>query len=167
MNKIQLYGYEDILDAVVDAVKEFKDPLKDDTPLLYDGNVYPAFPGRERIGLHSGIMAVVSINNLPSISGIGEEVATFTGELYTSIPGTDEDSIKRCLRYCDIARGYFQSFNILDLTNTCTKVPERNINTFSSLDLSKVYGTKQPIHVRAGLTSFVVEKTLDDTYYEI
>lgn len=167
MTKIQLYGYEEILDSLVSSVKLFKDPLETGTPLLYDNNVYESFPGRSRTSTYSGIMAVVALDDIPTITGVGERIATFTGRLFTLIPGSDASSIRKCLRYCDINRGYLESLNLLNLPGVFTKIQDSYPNRFTGLNLSELLGTKQPIHVRAGMTAFIVERELDETVYEL
>lgn len=167
MTKIQLYGYSEVLTAVVEAVKQFKDPLEENTPLLYDGNVADFLPERDRIGMYGGILAVVLLKEIPEIKGVGEEIATFTGELYTFIPGSDGDAVRKCLRYCDISRGYLSKPSLLDLKGTTTKVLEKYPNRFRNLNLSTLFGTNQPMFVKSGLTSFTVEKEIDPTFYDL
>lgn len=164
--KLQLYGYKEVHDAIIESVKSFQDP-KNPGPLIYNNNVRKSLPGRDKLSLYGGVLGHVSLNEVPTITdgGVGEEVASITGELYTWIAGRDSESMERCEYYCDISRAYFKNGNLLDLPGSYITTPKNYPNRFTKINLADV--AKKPIYYTVGSTGFLVEKDLDSTVYTI
>lgn len=166
MTKIQLFNYEGVHDAVIAAVKLFQDPLQPG-PYIYNDNVRKSLPGRDKISLYGGVLGHVDLYDVPSVDdgGVGDKVATITGELFTWISGRDSQAIQKCQRYCDISRAYFNNSNLLNLPGSYITTPRNYPNRFSKINLGDV--GKKPIYYTVGSTGFVVEKDLDSTVYSL
>lgn len=167
VNKLQLFLYPEVHNAIINAVKLFRDPLKSDNPLLYEGNVKKSLPGRDKVSLYKNVLGHVSLDDVPTVldGGSGEEVATITGQLYTWIAGRDDLAIEKCQRYCDITRAYFKNHDLLDIPGTFMTVPKSYVNRFTKINLSEV--ARKPIYYVVGSTGFIVEKDLDTTVYTL
>lgn len=166
VNKLQLFLYSEVHNAILDAVKLFRDPLKTDKPLLYNGNVKKSLPGRDKISLYGKVLGHVSLDDVPTVldGGSGEEVATITGQLYTWIAGRDDRAVAKCQKYCDISRAYFKNHDLLDLPGTFMNVPKSYVNRFTKINLSNA---QTPTYFVVGSTGFIVEKDLDTTVHSL
>lgn len=155
-----MYQYDTIIDALKDELTDLVDP----SIPLSEGGTGEAIYGAVSIGqpsnlsLYNGPLAVIVFGSKESKTGINNQgrKAIITGAIATFIPGQNEDSVKKCLHYCDIVEYALEDNpTLLDMKGVRIQpLKQGKTQEWTSVNVSG--NTKNPKICIAGGTRFII-----------
>lgn len=169
MTKHRFFDIDVVHDALIAKVKAFIDPrtvAEPEPTILYGKDVVKTMPNR--VSLYGLIKAHVKFDDAPLIKPVeigGDLVAEIRGGLYLWIAGKTDETQKKCERYIDISRSYFDNNDLLGIPGCTISTPEDNIMQFAGVNVADV--GQKPKAYTLGCTRFVIKKEIGRTVYTV
>lgn len=166
------FNFKPLAIKVKEVVKTFVDPLTvtEDDPSTAEALFEDVRFSRPPAGsLFNGPLGQVRFENVPETKpeGIGlDDEAKIECALLVWIPGNSDKSVLDCYHSVDVAGGYFEDMDLLELPGYCVERP-KDSNPFKFININVSDNAKNPLYYTLGRVFFILYTPWGDLVTEL